>query len=469
MKNKVQNKSSGFFRGLLTVMALAALFVTALPLSAQAALQGSAGNTQIWNRVTVSYSNGAGVAQTPVVSNVAVVTVNTVNVAPTIRSYNPASGSTDGTGATQAYAVSIMTNSNGPGTITLAAADGSPTNMTVSGTTPTITGSLFLGATVFDPTASQIGSATTVAATTSITVAIPNDHGIPTATATTGGAFNDGVINGLAVNDIVYISNGIGGTWGPFTVTAVTDPVEGSATTAAPGSITLRNNTGAAIGPFTPAVSWQIVEAKDATLTVTQGVVTTPTSAAQWVTTVTAAMGAQSSNTPTVITIAHSSSLTVTKYVRNVTAAVVGATSITAPAGIGGATYYQTGVTGKPTDVLEYLLVIANPGLGSATVVVATDPVPIYTTLLSSSTTYGANNLGSTTTGLFAQALRGALLQAFHIDDSTGIATVGWGKSSGVVGGSTMTFYLGNGSSSIAGGAILSLETDYVVYQVTIN
>ena len=34
MKNKVQNKSSGFFRGLLTVMALAALFVTALPLSA---------------------------------------------------------------------------------------------------------------------------------------------------------------------------------------------------------------------------------------------------------------------------------------------------------------------------------------------------------------------------------------------------------------------------------------------------
>jgi len=468
MKTESSNKSSPILQRLLAAVAATACCLT-LATGAQAALQGSAGNTQIWNKVTVAYSSGGGVAQTPAVSNVAIVTINTVNVTPTIISIAPSPGSTDGTGATQQYTVALRTNSNGPGTITLGAADGSPTNITVSGTTPTISGSAFLGATVFDPTATQNGVATTVAAAASITVAVPNDHGIPTDSATSGGAFSDGVINGLAVNDIVYISNGIGGTFGPFTITAVTDPVEGAGTTAAPGSITIKNNTAGNIGPFTPVAGWQIVEAKTLTntLTVTQGVVTAPASAASWVTTVTAAMG--TSTTANVTTNASSGSLTVTKYVRNVTAAVVGSTSITAPAGIGGATYYQTGVSGKPGDILEYLLRIDNTGLGSATAVIATDPVPVYTTLVSSSTTYGANNLGSAVTGLFAQALRGAVLQPFHIDNSTGIATVGWGKSAGITAGSIMTFYLGNGSASSTGGTVSAAEADYVVYQVTIN
>jgi len=202
--------------------------------------------------------------------------------------------------------------------------------------------------------------------------------------------------------------------------------------------------------------------------------VTAPAAVASWITTVTATMG--TSTTANVTTNAISGALTVTKYVRNVTLASVGATPITAPAAIGGATYYQTGVSGKPTDVLEYLLVIANTGRGSATVVVATDPVPIYTTLLSSSTTYGANNLGGAATGLFAQALRGAVLQPFHIDNSTGINTVGWGKSAGIVGSSTMTFNIGAGSTAaVGGGGTVAgsvpgpAETDYITYQVTIN
>lgn len=467
MNRESNNSSLSVVGRFLTAIAATACCL-ALSTGAQAALQGSAGNTQIWNKVTVNYNAGS----TPLIatSNVAVVTVNTVNVTPTILSITPSPGSTDGTGATQQYTFTVMTNSNGPGVITLGAADNTPTNLTLSGTTPVITGSVFLGATVFDPTATQNGVATTVAAAASITVAVPNDHSIPLATATTGGAFNDGVINGLAVNSVVYISNGIGGTFGPFTVTAVSDPAEGSGTTATPGSITLRNNTAAAIGPFTPAVGWQIVEAKilASALTVTQGVVTAPASAASWVTTVTATMG--SSTTANVTTTAHSSSLTVTKYVRNATAAVVGTTATTAPAGIGGATYYQTGVSGKPGDILEYLLIIANSGTGSATAVIATDPVPVYTVLRTAATySYTPSGAGTALmTDIFAQAWNGTTLQTF-IPNGSGIATVGYGKSAALIAGSAMTYYLGSGSTTSSGGAIATGGTTYVVYQVTIN
>lgn len=464
--NSNRSRSSKALRRLTAAMVVSAILLVTS--SAFALLQGSAGNTQIWNKVTVNFNNSIGTPQTAVVSNTAVVSVNTVNVAPTVRSFTPAAGSTDGTGSTQAYSVSIMTNSNGPGTVTLGAADGTFTNI-AAGAVPTITASLFLGATVFDPTATQLGVATTVAAAAFIDVAVPNDNGIPSATATTGGATGDNVINGLAVNDIVYISNGVGGTFGPFTVTAVTDPAVGSGTTAAPGTLRLTNNTGASIGPFTPAVSWQIVEVKTATLTVTQGVVTAPASAASWITTVTGTMGGQS-GTGTVTTTAHSSALTVSKYVRNATAAVVGTTPLTAPAGIGGATYYQTGVNGKPGDTLEYLLVIANSGTGTAAAVIATDPIPYYTTIRTAAT-YGGAVSTNVITDIFAEAWNGTTLQTFKPDGTSGIASVGYGKANALVAGpaNTMTFYLGTGSGASSGGTLATGATTYVVYQVLIN
>jgi hypothetical protein len=422
--------------------------------TAHAALQGSAGNTQIWNKVTVSFSNSASVAQLPVSSNTAIVTVNTVNVAPTVKAFLPTAGNTDGTGATQVYSVSIMTNSNGPGTVTLAAGDGTFTNL-AAGTAPAITASVTLGATVFDPTATQlVGPATTVASGASITVAVPNDGGV-----------SDGTINGLTAGEFVYISNGTGTTYGPFTVGTVTDPAVGSGVTATPGSIVLTNSTGASIGPFTPAVGWQIVEVRTATLTVTQGAVTVPASPASWITTVTATMGA-TNGTATVTTTAHSSALTVSKYVRNATVGVVGTTSITAPAGIGGATYYQTAVSGKPGDTLEYLLVITNSGTGTATSVIATDPVPTYTTIRTAAT-YGGATSTNLSTDIFAEAWNGTL-QTF-IPNGSGIATVGYGKSTALVAGSTMTFYLGSGSTVSTGGTINSAGITYVIYQVIIN
>jgi hypothetical protein len=127
MKKLARNKSSAF-RGVFAIVTLAVFWITMAPFCAEAALQGSAGNTIIRNRVTVAYKDNNGVVQTPVTASVDI-TVTTVAAAPTVLSFTPSPGSTDGTGATQAYTVWIRTNSNGPGAITFNTADGTFTNI----------------------------------------------------------------------------------------------------------------------------------------------------------------------------------------------------------------------------------------------------------------------------------------------------------------------------------------------------
>ncbi len=466
MKKLAQSKSSAFIRGVLAVVTLAVLWVTMAPFCAEAALQGSAGNTIIRNTVTVNYKDNNGNAQTAVTSTIDL-TVTTVAVAPTVLSITPSPGSTDGTGATQSYTVMIRTNSNGPGAVTFGTADGTFTNI-AAGTAPTVPGSIFLGSTVVDPSDAKINNSQTVANLASITFAVPNDGGVPTDAAVSGGATGDGVINALKSGDTVYIYTGTT-YYGPFTVTAVTDPAVGVGTTAAPGSVTLQNTSGGSL-TFTPQYGWEILEAKSVTVTVTEGAVTDPTAAASWVTTVTATMGGLS-GTGTVTTNALAGKLAVQKYVRNVTAAVVGGgLTLVNPPINNTVTYYQTGVTGKPGDILEYAIKITDTGTGNAAAVIATDPIPTYSTLISSSGAYGANNTGGAT-GTFAQVYssRTGTTGSIKMDNSGGLANVGYGKSAGQTAGSTMTFYLGLGSTTSAGGTVNSAEIDYVIYQTKID
>src|ERR1700690_2617706 len=197
---KEHKRSSGFIRISPAVIIMACLWMVGLPFNTQAALQGSAGNTIIRNTVTVNYNNAVGTAQTAVTSTVDV-TVNTVNAAPTILSVSPSPGNTDGTGATQTYTVTVRTNSNGPGSVSLSAADGSPVNITLSGTAPNVsTGSIFLGSSIFDPTNFPSMGAQNIANNGTITIAVPNDGGKPTDSAATGGATGDGIINALTAN-----------------------------------------------------------------------------------------------------------------------------------------------------------------------------------------------------------------------------------------------------------------------------
>jgi uncharacterized repeat protein (TIGR01451 family) len=460
MKLSSPNKSSGFIGRATALIALATLTVMALSPVAEAALQGTAGNAVIRNTITVNYNDATGHAQTAATSFVDI-SVNTVAATPTILSFTPSPGSTDGTGATQAYAVRIRTNSNGPGSISFGTADGTFVNVAL-GTVPTVPGNIYLGSTIFDPSNFPGMGAQTIANNATLAnIAVPNDNGKANDTGAAHALPDATVINGLALNDTVYITDGTT-YYGPWQVTVVNDPVVGNGTTAAPGSLTLKNISGGAL-VFTPASGWQIVEYKDVTVTVTQGDVADATIAAHWVTTLTATMaGAAAANTPTVITNAHEGKLIVTKYVRNVTTPVAGAGLFSPPVFTNN--FYTSGVNGKPGDVLEYLVVVTNTGSGSSAAVLATDVMPTYSTLLTGSA-YGTPGGGT----IFAQANFNTTGAVLKTDNSGGTANVAYGKSTGTAAGSTMTFYLGTGCSTSAGGTLTTGQVEYLIYQVIIN
>lgn len=464
MKQPQSTSLGRIIRGAPVVLAALAAFAAA-PQEAHAALPGSAGNTIVRNTISVNYADAKGNAQSAV-SYTVDITVTTVAATPTVLAFTPAAGNTDGTGATQAYTVRVRSNSNGPGAISFATADGSFTNI-AAGTAPSVPGNIFLGATVIDPSETKKGSAQTVAAGGTITFAVPNDGGVPTASATTGGATGDGVLNGLVANDIVYVSDASSVFYGPFTVSAVSDPAVGTGSGAAPGSLTLTNSSGASI-TFTPVYGSQIVEAKDVTVTVTQGQVPilTAQNAATWVTTVTATMTGATGGTGAVTTNAHAGKISIVKYVRNLTAPVTGSGAFTPPVTLNGTTntFYTSGVSAKPGDVLEYLAVFTDAGTGNSTAVYATDVTPTYSSLVSG-TTYG----GSTAGQIFAHARFGAGETDLKRDNSGGLANVAYGSATGVSAGSTMTFYLGAGASSSAGGALSTGQVAYLIYQVKID
>jgi uncharacterized repeat protein (TIGR01451 family) len=119
--------------------------------------------------------------------------------------------------------------------------------------------------------------------------------------------------------------------------------------------------------------------------------------------------------------------LTVSKLVRNATAAVVG----TGPVTYGGNTYYAGGVTGNPGDILEYLIVVTKSASASnATGVKVSDPIPPFTTYVASS--MSIDNAG---TGTFT---------ALNDSDSNGDA--------GETDGNTVYFYPGTGGTDGAAG-----------------
>lgn len=431
MKRTSYHPSDGFLKASILAAALAVATLGVTTLAEAAPLQGSAGNAIIRNKVTVAYKNADNVDQTPVTASIDV-TVNTVAVAPSVVAFSPASGTTDGTDDTQAYTVTIRTNSNGPGTITLGAAYvAGPTNMTLSGTAASITGGpLFLGSSMIDPTDAKVGVAQNVANGGVITFAAPNDGGTPTDGATTGGATGDAVLNGLTSGDTVYLTDGLNNYYGPFTVGTVVDPAVGAGTTAAPGSIPLTNASGGALA-FTPGAGWMIVETKPATLTVTQGVISNPALAASWNTTVTATMGGND-GTGTVTTNASMASLSVTKQVST-----------------DGSTWGAT-ASAAPTATLYYRITVTNSGLGTANNVVITDPTPTYTTYVAGS--------AKRATGA---AVNYAAVGATALDDDTA-GTPDDGYDFNVTTANTATYNVGTLSSG-AGNAV------QLFFRVTIN
>lgn len=305
---------------------VAALF--ALP--AQALTSGTAANTTISNTATVSFNDAGGVAQTPVVSAAALVTVALVPSAPNVSS--PAAVSTNqGQNTTLVY--TVTTSANGPDTYTIASAD-ALANITGGTATPSST-SISLGAT-------SLASAAPIGATT---ITVPYD----------------GVVSNASINGLVPGAVGtgslvvIGGN--TYTVTAI---VKSPGTNLA--TLTLDKpiaGTAGVLGAVVP-------EQKTFTVVVAPGSVTTGTSGTGTITTTvtsnTAPNPVGTQGTPTVVTV-NRPTLTVTKQVST----------------DGGVTY-TSNPQAAPGTTLTYKITASNTGTSSATSVSFQDVIPQFLT-----------------------------------------------------------------------------------------
>ena len=138
MTTSAQNKSSGFFRGALAVMALAALMAYATP--ASATLGGTSANATIHNVVQVAYK----LSSTMTAVNIYAVVDVTVQTVPTTATWYPSSPQTVAGSSTATYSLAstfpayLRSNANGPDSYGLTNSNGAPVNATVQ-TAQTIT------------------------------------------------------------------------------------------------------------------------------------------------------------------------------------------------------------------------------------------------------------------------------------------------------------------------------------------
>src|SRR5664279_767932 len=171
-------------------------------------------------------------------------------------------------------------------------------------------------------------------------------------------------INGIQVGDTVVINGET------RTVTAISDNPSGTST------ITLNAALGAA-----PGVGVLVAEQKVLTVTVTAGTITTGGTDVTVSANITATSVSSAGATLTsgsVLNTFTSGVATLTKYVRNVSVA----SGSGVPYIYSGINYYPTGVTAKPGETLEYVLVAANSGSGAVSASVVTDILPTsYVTL----------------------------------------------------------------------------------------
>jgi len=400
---------------------VASVFMLMLFLLPGIASATTAANAVITNTATVNYDDTGGNAQTAINAAVSV-TVNLVTAHPTFIS--PPADNTTASGVALDYVYTIVNNANGPDTYALSAADNLPqagiTSQTQvfrdAGDTVDIT-DITLGAT----------SAAAVAGIGATSITVPND------------GVADASLNGIVVGDVLVI--------GPdtVTVTAITDTGTGTETiTFAADPLTAAVAVGDQIGEQATFISrtTPIATVNNSTYVIT---ITADDG-------VTAGAAPTDATTTTVTVIA----LTVTKYVANVTAAVVGGGStVTLDSGLGAGstTYYTTGVTGNPGDVLEYVIQVSNgAGAATATNVVISDPVPNFTAQT-------GNIALDPGTGVFSNVAATADNGDFAEADATNVYIYAGS------GGDDTSAGVGSGT----GGSVAASATTYGVFRVQIT
>ncbi len=402
------------------------VFATASALLSPAANANTAANTVLRNSVSVSFADANNNAQTPVTAQVDI-TVNLVAVAASTAQVT--ADATIAPNATQAYTYSITTNANGPDTYAVSRtinSDGTPTS-TVN---PAAGYNITLGATL----SANVAAVNIAASGGTGIVAVPAD-----------GTGNAALLNDLAVGDIVVVDGS------ELTVSAINSnpatPGTGAVTLA---SIELTNNTGSAVSVDYGDL---IAERQTFSFTVDPGTYTGPGDKTI-VHFVDATDGSNASTQITTTTTVAGLTVSVTKYVRNVTTSVVGGGSTIAA---NGTTYYTTGVNANPGNTLEYLIVIENAtGSSSAQNVIISDGVPAFTAYVGSSMKVVPTTAIATLPGS----------GAFNaIADATA------DNDAGEFGSNTVTIFAGVGGDDTtnAGGSLAGGQRTYGLFQVTVE
>jgi hypothetical protein len=387
---------------------LCLLFI--LTANAGSAWANTAANTQIINNATLAYNDGSGVKT---LTASVTVTVSLVPAPPNITPGSPQSTSYSGSTTKLTNAFTVTATANGPDTYNVTSTITTSTN-TSGATTTAESSTVSLGATV------------TTAGSTATVLVVPSDNVV------------DGKVNGIQAGSTVVV--------GPDTrsVQGVTDNASGTST------ITLSTALSAV-----PAAGVLVAEQKTVLVDVTAGTISTPgtnITVSKNVTITSTSNSGIAATSGSVTDTYTSGTATFAKYVRNVTTSAAGTG---APYSFNSTNYYLTGVTAKPGDVLEYILVSTNSGTGPVTSSVVTDVLPIA---------YVALNLNAYSPGK----------EVTYVNDSGVLTTYSAASDSDqatyVSASGTLTVYVGTGATNSAGGSIPGgNKSVLVLYQVKVN
>jgi hypothetical protein len=400
----------------LSLLSLALLFA----MTAGNAWANVAANTQIINKATLTFTGGSAaasvivtVALVPSTPNISITSGNTAYTAPNTPSLTDS--------------VIITATANGPAQYTV---------------TPTVTASTNVLAS--NPATVDIGgaSSTSVQVGASVTT---GTSGTTFVTVPAGGASgNNATVNGIGVNStIVFIANGVTYT---EQVTSTTDNGDG----------TFKLNWTAPIASA-PIAGTLVAEQKTVNVTVLPGTVSATgapiTVTVQAQVTTTGAGAVTATTAPPNSWTTPSANILFTKYVRNVSTPVTGTGATSFTINTVTSAYYTGGVTGKPGDTLEYVLVATNNGAADLNGCAIADVLPTAYVKLASPGPYGGKDV-------------------FYIDSNGATyqitaAAVGANQASYVA--PNLNVSVGIGANATTTGAIPAGKSVTVAYQVTIQ
>lgn len=383
-----------------------------------------AANTQIINKATLTFAGGSASASV-------MVTVALVPSTPNIRI-------TSGNAAYTAPNTPAITDS----VIITSTANG-PANYTV---TPSITGST--NVMVANPTSVNIGGAASTTVSIGATVTTGASGQTYVTVPASGATGNNNPVNGIGVGStIIFTVNG----------NTYTNQVTSTIYDAVNSTYKINWTTAVPVADV-PGVGVTVAEQKTVNVSVLPGTVqatgTDLTVTVKGTVSTAGAADATATTAPANKWTTPTANVSLTKYVRNASTAIVGAGATSFTINTLTSNYYTSGVTGKPSDTLEYVLVADNAGVTDLNGSAITDGIPTaYVDLVTGPGPYGGK-------------------EVFYIDSTNATATftaAGVGANQASYVAPNLVVNVGVGANATTTGAIPAGKKVTIAYQVKIK